>query len=188
MTPLLDYLTAALVTLLVVVDPPGLGPIFLGVTRGMNKEQQHSVGWRASVIGFGVLAFFAIAGEPFLRLLGITTPAGKQPQVIGMPNALAPGGRLACLQLSGAEPARAAATLTSHGYQVSWKGNVAPNAPTLARAPDGSKVTDAFIDDTNPNHVVLVAMTPADSRYAGSVHLGYPLNQRTDHGITETSC
>ncbi|MGN8114109.1 MarC family protein [Labrys sp. 22185] len=75
MAPLLDYLTAALVTLLVVVDPPGLGPIFLGVTRGMNKEQQHSVGWRASVIGFGVLAFFAIAGEPFLRLLGITTPA-----------------------------------------------------------------------------------------------------------------
>jgi multiple antibiotic resistance protein len=70
-----DYITAALVTLLVVVDPPGLGPIFLGVTRGMTKAQRHSVGWRASVIGAGVLAFFALAGEPFLRLLGITTPA-----------------------------------------------------------------------------------------------------------------
>jgi multiple antibiotic resistance protein len=72
---IIDYITAALVTLLVVVDPPGLGPIFLGVTRGMNKAERHSVGWRASVIGAGVLAFFAIAGEPFLRLLGITAPA-----------------------------------------------------------------------------------------------------------------
>ena len=70
-----DYLSAAIATMLVVVDPPGLGPIFLGVTRGMTKPQRHSVGLRASVIGFGVLAFFAVAGEPFLRLLGITTPA-----------------------------------------------------------------------------------------------------------------
>ncbi|CAM5767622.1 hypothetical protein LMIY3S_02224 [Labrys miyagiensis] len=70
-----DYFTAAIVTMLVVVDPPGLGPIFLGVTRGMTRAQRHSVGLRASVIGFGVLAFFALAGEPFLRLLGITTPA-----------------------------------------------------------------------------------------------------------------
>jgi multiple antibiotic resistance protein len=72
---ILDYLSAAIATMLVVVDPPGLGPIFLGVTRGMSKEQRHSVGWRAGTIGFGVLAFFAVAGEPFLRLLGITTPA-----------------------------------------------------------------------------------------------------------------
>ncbi|MDQ0393866.1 MarC family protein [Labrys monachus] len=70
-----DYLTAAIVTLLVVVDPPGLGPIFLGLTRGMTKDQRHAVAWRASVIGGGVLAFFALAGEPFLRLLGISTPA-----------------------------------------------------------------------------------------------------------------
>src|ERR1700748_1187743 len=70
-----DYLTAALVTLLVVVDPPGLGPIFLGLTRGMSRDQRQAVAWRASVIGAGVLAFFALAGEPFLRLLGISTPA-----------------------------------------------------------------------------------------------------------------
>jgi multiple antibiotic resistance protein len=73
--PLIDYLTTALVTLLVVVDPPGLGPIFIGVTAGMTKSQRASVAWRAAAIAAGVLAFFALAGEPFFRLLGITAPA-----------------------------------------------------------------------------------------------------------------
>ena len=72
---LLDYLTAAIVTLLVVVDPPALPPIFLGVTAGMDRAQRHAVAWRAAVIATGVLAFFALAGEPFLRLLGISAPA-----------------------------------------------------------------------------------------------------------------
>jgi MarC family membrane protein len=72
---LLDYLTTAVVTLLVVVDPPGLGPLFLGVTAGMTRLQRRSVAWRAAVIAAGVLAFFALAGEPFLRLLGISAAA-----------------------------------------------------------------------------------------------------------------
>ena len=72
---LIDYVTTALVTLLVVVDPPGLGPIFLGVTGGMTKPQRAAVAWRAGAIAACVLAFFALAGEPFLRMLGITAPA-----------------------------------------------------------------------------------------------------------------
>lgn len=73
--PLTDFLATAVVTLLVVVDPPGLGPIFLGVTPGMTAAQRRSVAWRAALIATGVLAFFALVGEPFLRLLGITAPA-----------------------------------------------------------------------------------------------------------------
>ena len=72
---LIDYLTAALVTLLVVVDPPGLAPVFLALTQGMTQAQRNSVALRACLIATGVMAFFALAGEPFLRLLGITTPA-----------------------------------------------------------------------------------------------------------------
>jgi multiple antibiotic resistance protein len=72
---LIDDLTTALVTLLVVVDPPGLGPIFLGVTSGMSALQRRSVAWRAPAIATGVLVFFALVGEPFLRLLGITPAA-----------------------------------------------------------------------------------------------------------------
>jgi len=72
---LLDYITTAVVTLLVVVDPPEPGPIFVGVTAGMSKPQRASVAWRASLIATGVLVFFALVGEPFLRLLGITPAA-----------------------------------------------------------------------------------------------------------------
>lgn len=72
---LVDFVTAALVTLLVVVDPPALPPIFLGLTAGMNAMQRRAVAWRAATIATGVLAFFALVGEPFLRLLGITPPA-----------------------------------------------------------------------------------------------------------------
>lgn len=72
---LADYLATALVTLLVVVDPPGLAPMFLAVTTGMNQQERRSVGWRACLIATAILWFFALAGEPFLRLLGISTAA-----------------------------------------------------------------------------------------------------------------
>eukprot|EP01036_Dinobryon_divergens_P040324 gene40324-53296_t len=72
---LADFLATALVTLLVVVDPPGLAPMFLAVTGGMNPQERRSVGWRACLIATAILWFFALAGEPFLRLLGISTAA-----------------------------------------------------------------------------------------------------------------
>jgi multiple antibiotic resistance protein len=70
-----DFATSALITLLVTVDPVGLAPIFLSVTRGMSGRQRRRVGVRASVIAFGILAFFALGGEALLRLLGIGLPA-----------------------------------------------------------------------------------------------------------------
>ena len=65
----------AFVTILVTIDPPGLAPIFLAVTRGMTRHERRQVSIRASVIGFGVLALFAIAGSAILSVFGITLPA-----------------------------------------------------------------------------------------------------------------
>ncbi|MEP9395786.1 MarC family protein [Mesorhizobium sp. KR2-14] len=65
----------AFVTILVTIDPPGLAPIFLAVTRGMTRHERRQVSIRASVIGFGVLALFAIAGAAILSVFGITLPA-----------------------------------------------------------------------------------------------------------------
>jgi multiple antibiotic resistance protein len=70
-----DYLASALATLLVTVDPVGLAPIFLSVTRGMTAGERRGVAVRAALIAFGILAFFGLAGEVFLRLLGIGLPA-----------------------------------------------------------------------------------------------------------------
>ncbi|WP_378951125.1 MarC family protein [Mesorhizobium sp. ANAO-SY3R2] len=73
--PLFDSVFNAFVTILVTIDPPGLAPLFLAVTRGMNREQRLQVSVRASIIAFAVLALFAIAGAAILKVFGITLPA-----------------------------------------------------------------------------------------------------------------
>jgi multiple antibiotic resistance protein len=73
--PSYDSLFNAFVTILVTIDPPGLAPLFLALTRGMTREQRGQVSNRASVIGFLVLALFAVAGAGILSLFGITLPA-----------------------------------------------------------------------------------------------------------------
>ncbi len=72
---LFDYISAALVTLLVTLDPPALAPIFISLTRGMNAEERKRVAIRATIIAFCILAFFGLGGEVLLRLLGIGLPA-----------------------------------------------------------------------------------------------------------------
>ncbi|MBF9196614.1 MarC family protein [Microvirga terrestris] len=72
---LLDYISAALVTMLVTLDPPALAPIFVSLTRGMNAAERRRVAVRASLIAFGILAFFGLGGEVLLRLLGVGIPA-----------------------------------------------------------------------------------------------------------------
>lgn len=72
---LFDYVSAALVTLLVTLDPVALAPIFVSLTRGMNAAERRRVSIRASLIAFGILAFFGLGGEILLRLLGVGIPA-----------------------------------------------------------------------------------------------------------------
>src|SRR6187402_460799 len=73
--PNYDSLFNAFVTILVTIDPPGLAPLFLAVTRGMNREERQQVSVRASIIGFLVMALFAVAGASILSVFGITLPA-----------------------------------------------------------------------------------------------------------------
>lgn len=73
--PSYDILFNAFVTILVTIDPPGLAPLYLAVTRGMDREQRSHVSIRASIIAFFILALFALAGSGILSVLGITLPA-----------------------------------------------------------------------------------------------------------------
>jgi multiple antibiotic resistance protein len=70
----LEFLISALVTLLVVVDPVGLVPSFLGITHGLPPAQR-SVALRACLIAAAILAGSALAGDWLLRTLSITLPA-----------------------------------------------------------------------------------------------------------------
>ena len=71
----LDYAISAFVTLLIVVDPVGLAPIFVGVTEGLPRAARRSVGLRACAIAFGILIGAALIGDVLLRRLGISLPA-----------------------------------------------------------------------------------------------------------------
>jgi multiple antibiotic resistance protein len=71
----LDFLKTALVTLLVTLDPPGLAPVFIGLTLGMTRAGKREVALRASVIAFLILAAFALGGRFVLEALGVSIPA-----------------------------------------------------------------------------------------------------------------
>lgn len=70
-----DLLINAFTTLLVTTDPPGLAPIFLGLTLGMSRAQRRQVALRGSLIAFGILAVFALFGAGVLNVLGISIGA-----------------------------------------------------------------------------------------------------------------
>jgi multiple antibiotic resistance protein len=72
---LTEFLTSALVTLLVTLDPPGLAPIFLSLTRGMSASERKQVAIRACIIAFCIMAFFGVAGDIVLKALGVSLPA-----------------------------------------------------------------------------------------------------------------
>ena len=71
----LEFLVAALVTLIVVVDPIGLVPSFLALTHELPVTARRSVAWRACVIAACILAGSALVGEWLLRMLAISLPA-----------------------------------------------------------------------------------------------------------------
>jgi multiple antibiotic resistance protein len=71
----LDLAATVFVTLFVVIDPVGLAPLFIALTRGMSPGQRRSVAWRAIAIAFSLLALFGFAGDTLLGAVGIGIPA-----------------------------------------------------------------------------------------------------------------
>jgi multiple antibiotic resistance protein len=71
----LDFVSNAFVTLLVTIDPIGLAPLFVTLTRGMDKVERREVAIRGCLIGFCILLVFGLSGQAFLDALGISLPA-----------------------------------------------------------------------------------------------------------------
>jgi multiple antibiotic resistance protein len=68
---MIELFTSALVTFLVVIDPPGCAPIFASLTSGAAAAERRRMAIRSALIAWAVLMFFALLGEPLLRSLGI---------------------------------------------------------------------------------------------------------------------
>ncbi len=71
----LEFLVSAVVTLLVVVDPIGLAPAIVALTRGLPVAQRRRVVLDACLIAAAILGGFAVVGDWLLARLEITLPA-----------------------------------------------------------------------------------------------------------------
>ncbi|GAA3898646.1 MarC family protein [Sphingomonas limnosediminicola] len=69
---MIELFGSALVTFLVIIDPPGCAPIFASLTRGASRTERNSMAVRSCVIAWAILMFFALLGRPMLHALGIS--------------------------------------------------------------------------------------------------------------------
>jgi multiple antibiotic resistance protein len=72
---MLELVFNSFVTLLVVVDPLGLAPIFAALTQGYPEKRKREAAIRGTVLGTAILLLFAFAGDALLGALGIGIPA-----------------------------------------------------------------------------------------------------------------
>ena len=69
---MIELFGSALVTFLVIIDPPGCAPIFAGLTSDATPAHRRAMAVRASVIAWAILMFFGLLGRPMLHALGIS--------------------------------------------------------------------------------------------------------------------
>jgi multiple antibiotic resistance protein len=69
------YMITALVTMIVVIDPVGIAPLFLALTTDKTAAQRRSIAIRATLVAAFVLTLFALFGEALLTFVGISMPA-----------------------------------------------------------------------------------------------------------------
>jgi multiple antibiotic resistance protein len=70
-----ELFLSVFVTLLVIMNPPGAVPIFLGLTAVLTHKQRIVAARRASLVALGVIAAFALFGQQILTYLHISLPA-----------------------------------------------------------------------------------------------------------------
>ena len=63
------------VTLIVIIDPPGVMPIFLSLVSKFSPEQQSRLAWKTASVSLSVIIVFALFGRFILDYLKISLPA-----------------------------------------------------------------------------------------------------------------
>ncbi|MFV3076736.1 MarC family protein [Niveispirillum fermenti] len=70
-----DLVLSTFIAFFVTIDPIGLGPLFAGLTAGMDSRHRRRTAIKGVLIGTGLLFAFAFIGELLLTSLGISVGA-----------------------------------------------------------------------------------------------------------------
>ena len=71
----LRFFAAVYLALFVIMDPPGIIPVFLALTARRGSKAMARLALQAALTAFGVIVLFAVLGDRILTFLGITLPA-----------------------------------------------------------------------------------------------------------------
>lgn len=69
------FLASVYLALFVIMDPPGVIPVFLALTARRGSAAMARSALQAAATSFGVIVLFAVLGDRILSFLGITLPA-----------------------------------------------------------------------------------------------------------------
>lgn len=72
---MIEFALSAFVTLFVVLDPPGMTPMFAALTERDTAAQRRHMAIRGTLVAGAILTVFAFIGEWFLRMLGVSIDA-----------------------------------------------------------------------------------------------------------------
>jgi multiple antibiotic resistance protein len=73
----LSFSLLSLSAIFFVVDPMGVIPVFMAMTRNDSPAKRESMARRASITAFFILSTFAVAGTLIFRVFGVTLGAFK---------------------------------------------------------------------------------------------------------------
>ncbi|MCD0443683.1 MarC family protein [Glycomyces sp. A-F 0318] len=71
----LEYFLTVAVTLFVIMDPPGIVPIYLALTGTMDQRQRSRAALQATCLSLGVITLFALLGQQIISYLHIDLAA-----------------------------------------------------------------------------------------------------------------
>lgn len=71
----LKFLASVYLALFVIMDPPGVIPVFLALAGRRGAKAMARLALQAALTAFGVIVLFALLGDRILTFLGISLPA-----------------------------------------------------------------------------------------------------------------
>lgn len=146
---MLTGILVAFVALIVVVEPLGVVPYFMTLTRGRPREVARRTALRASVVGASILLAFALAGRPMLDAFGVRIDAFR---VAGGLVLL-----LAALDMIRQQASAACTRCSSAETTGTDDGTIVPLAIPLLAGPGAMAATMALVA-SQPTLAVVVAI------------------------------